>query len=200
MESIRAVTVYCSSSKSLDPIYYAAGTALGTAIAREGWDLVYGGNHVGLMGTVADAARAAGGKVIGVTPQLFVDQGLGDSGCDELIVTDNLRDRKAILENRADAFVALPGGLGTFEEIFDIVVHRQLGYHQKPIVLLNIDGYYDCLIQMIQNGVEKKFIRIESRKLFVTAPTVESVIACLRSPRHFRHNAKVDTAASSAAE
>jgi uncharacterized protein (TIGR00730 family) len=200
MESIRAVTVYCSSSKSLDPVYYAAGTALGTAIAQEGWDLVYGGNHVGLMGTLADAARAAGGKVIGVTPQLFVDQGLGDSACDELIVTDNLRDRKAILESRADAFVAMPGGLGTFEEIFDIVVHRQLGYHQKPIVLLNVDGYYDSLIQMIQDGVEKRFIRIESRKLFVTAPTVESVIACLRSPKHYRTTPQVNAATSSATE
>lgn len=200
MESIRAVTVYCSSSKSLDPIYYAAGAALGGAIAREGWALVYGGNHLGLMATVADAARNAGGKVIGVTPQLFVEKGFGDDQCDELIVTENLRDRKAMMEKRGDAFVALPGGLGTFEEIFDIVVHRQLGFHTKPIVLLNIDGYYDTLIQMIQEGVEKHFIKIESRRLFVTAPTVDSVIACLRSPRQFRAEAAVNPATSSATE
>jgi uncharacterized protein (TIGR00730 family) len=200
MESIRAVTVYCSSSTTLDLVFYAAGKALGSAIAREGWDLVYGGNHVGLMATLADAARLAGGRVIGVTPQLFVDKGVGDDKCDELIITENLRDRKAMLETRGDAFVALPGGLGTFEEIFDIVVHRQLGYHKKPVILLNIAGYYDPLIQMIQDGVEKHFIKIESRRLFVVAPTVESAIACLRSPRHFQAAANVDPVTSSAAE
>jgi uncharacterized protein (TIGR00730 family) len=200
MDSIRAVTVYCSSSKNLDPIYYTAGAALGRAIALQKWDLVYGGNHVGLMGTLADAARGAGGRVIGITPQLFVDQGVGDHQCDELVITHNMRDRKAMLEQRGDAFVALPGGLGTFEEIFDIVVHRQLGYHQKPIVLLNVAGYYDPLIQMIQNGVEKKFIRMEPRHLFLTAPTVESVIAFLRTPRHDRATAASNPATSSAAE
>jgi uncharacterized protein (TIGR00730 family) len=200
MESIRAVTVYCSSSKLLDPIYYTAGAALGRAIAGEKWDLVYGGNHVGLMATLADAARAAGGRVIGITPQLFVDQGVGDHKCDELIITENLRDRKAMLERRGDAFVALPGGLGTFEEIFDIVVHRQLGYHEKPIVLLNVDGYYDSLLQLIQNGVEKGFVKIEPKRLFLMAPTVESVIAFLRSPKATRHSHLADTAKSSAAE
>ena len=200
MQSIRAVTVYCSSSKSLDPIYYAAGIALGSAIARQGWDLVYGGSHVGLMAKLADAARAAGGRVIGVTPQLFVDKGFEDNDCDELIVTENLRDRKAMLEKRGDAFVALPGGLGTFEEIFDIIVHRQLGYHQKPIVLLNIAGYYDPLIQLIQDGVQKRFIKVESRQLFVTAPTVESVMACLRSPPPSQPKPMINPATSSAAE
>jgi uncharacterized protein (TIGR00730 family) len=200
METIRAVTVYCSSSKRLDPIYYDAGATLGRAIATEKWDLVYGGNRLGLMGTVADAARSAGGRVIGITPQLFVDQGVGDDLCDELIITDNLRDRKAMLERRGDAFVALPGGLGTFEEIFDIVVHRQLGCHHKPIVLLNIDGYYDPLFQLIQNGVEKRFIKIEPRRLFLMAPTVESVIAFLRDPKSSRDAATSHSATSSAAE
>jgi uncharacterized protein (TIGR00730 family) len=162
--------------------------------------LVYGGNHIGLMATLADAARAAGGRVIGITPQLFIDQGVGDHQCDELVITENMRDRKAMLERRGDAFVALPGGLGTFEEIFDIVVHRQLGYHSKPIVLLNIDGYYDALLQLIQTGVEKKFIRIEPKRLFLTAPTVDSVIAFLRSPKNGRHSTPADAAASSAAE
>jgi cytokinin riboside 5'-monophosphate phosphoribohydrolase len=200
MESIRAVTVYCSSSKSLDPIYYAAGAALGRAIAREKWDLVYGGNHVGLMATLADAARAAGGRVVGITPQLFIDQGVGDTQCDELVITENIRDRKAILEQRGDAFVALPGGLGTYEEIFDIVVHRQLGYHDKPIVLLNVDGYYDPLIQLIEHGVEKRFIKMDPARLFLLAPTVDSVIAFLRSPMHLRHTRGGNAATSSAAE
>jgi uncharacterized protein (TIGR00730 family) len=200
MESIRAVTVYCSSSKHLDPIYYTAGAALGRAIALEKWDLVYGGNHIGLMATLADAARAAGGRVIGITPQLFIDKGVGDHQCDELVITKNLRDRKAMLERRGDAFVALPGGLGTLEEIFDIVVHRQLAYHTKPIVLLNIDGYYDPLIQLIQRGVEKRFIKMEPKRLFLTAPSVESVIAYLRSPKAQRSMPASDTASCSAAE
>src|SRR5689334_18516026 len=138
--AIRAVTVYCSSSSSLPAHYYDAGAQLGRAIAQNHWKLVYGGNSIGLMKTLSDAARAAGGKVIGITPKLFIDKGLEDKLCEELIVTNSMRDRKAILEERGDAFIAMPGGLGTFEEIFEIIVGRSLGYHNKPIVLLNISG------------------------------------------------------------
>jgi uncharacterized protein (TIGR00730 family) len=138
--------------------------------------------------------------VIGITPKIFIDQGVGDSKCDELVITENIRDRKAMLERRGDAFVALPGGLGTFEEIFDIVVHRQLGYHNKPIVLLNIDGYYDPLMQLIEHGVEKRFIRMEPARLFIMAPTVESVISYLRSPKQSRPARVANSATSSAAE
>ena len=129
---IKTVTVYCSSSTTLAAHYYAAGEDLGRAIAENGWKLVYGGNSVGLMKTLADATRAAGGKVIGVTPQLFVDKRCDDKDCEELIVTANMRDRKQVLEERGDAFVALPGGLGTFEEVFDIMTSKQLAYHAKP--------------------------------------------------------------------
>src|SRR6185295_13087082 len=114
---VHAVTVYCSSSTAIDRAYFDAGRALGAAIARNEWKLVYGGNNVGLMGAIADAVRGAGGKVIGVTPQLFIDKGLDDKNCDEFIVTSNMRERKALMEDRGDAFIALPGGLGTFEEV-----------------------------------------------------------------------------------
>src|SRR5437016_4730540 len=133
--SIRAITVYCSSSNEVASAYFDAARELGRAIASNGWKLVYGGNNVGLMGALADAVRAGGGKVIGVTPQIFIDHGLDDRECEELLVTECMRTRKAAMEARGDAFVALPGGLGTLEELFEIIVGRQLGFHTKPIVL-----------------------------------------------------------------
>src|SRR5688500_9795335 len=145
---IRAVTVYCSSSNHVPGVYLDAAAELGHAIASHGWTLVYGGNAVGCMGKLADAARAAGGRVVGVTPQLLVDYGIADRNCHELIVSATMRERKALLEQRGDAFVALPGGLGTFEEVFEILVGRTLGYHAKPVVLLNVAGYYAPLLAM----------------------------------------------------
>src|SRR3954468_12383983 len=119
--SIGAVTVYCSSSSKVAPIFADATAELGRAIAQRGWKLIYGGNAVGLMGVLADACRAGGGKVVGVTPRLFIDKGVADCRCEELIVTDGMRDRKATMEQRGDAFIALPGGFGTFEEFFEII-------------------------------------------------------------------------------
>lgn len=181
MKPISAVTVYCSSSDQLDRVYLDAAEALGGALAREGWTLIYGGNRIGMMGVLADAVRAAGGKVIGITPQVFVDKGLDDKLCDELVVTSGMRDRKQLLEDRGDGFVALPGGLGTFEELFDIITSRQLDYHDKPIVILNIAGYYDPLLSMIEHGIEQRFIRPKARGLFHVATDVEDAIAYLRA-------------------
>lgn len=182
MNPITSVTVYCSSSRHVPRAYFDAAQAMGTAIAREGWTLVYGGNRIGCMEALADAARAAGGKVVGVTPQLLVDKGLADAHAHELIVTATMRERKAIMETRGDAFVTLPGGLGTLEEIFEIIVARQLGYHAKPIVLLNANGYFDPLLAMIDHGIAQKFIRTSSRDLFVVASRVSDAIGALRHP------------------
>jgi uncharacterized protein (TIGR00730 family) len=178
---IRSVTVYCSSSKEIARQYFDAGAELGAAIARKGWALVYGGNRIGLMAAVADAARAAGGKVVGVTPQLMVDQGIGDDACDELVVTSGMRERKALLEQRADAFIALPGGLGTFEELFEVVVARLLGYHDKPIVVLNTAGYFDPLLAMIEHGIEQRFIKPRAREAYFVATTVTAAMTYLTS-------------------
>jgi uncharacterized protein (TIGR00730 family) len=178
--AIRAVTVYCSSSRQIPSVYHEAGAELGRAVARAGWQLVYGGNRIGLMGVVADAAREAGGKVVGITPKLLVDKGMGDDFCTELIVTQGMRERKALLEQRGDAFIALPGGLGTFEEFFEILVGRWLGYHEKPIVLLNVAGYYNPLLAMIDHGIEHRFIRAHTRDLFFVADTVTAAINYLR--------------------
>lgn len=172
MTPIRTVTVYLASSRHVPPLYFAAASELGTALAARGWALVYGGNSIGPMGALADAVRDADGKVIGITPRLLVDHGIADEACDELVVTDSMRDRKHLLEQRGDAFIALPGGLGTFEELFEIIVGRLLGYHDKPIVLLNIAGYYNPLLAMIEHGIEHGFIKEKSRALWQVCNTV----------------------------
>ena len=141
--------------------------------------LIYGGNSVGLMATVAKATRDAGGKVVGVTPQLMVDQGICDNDCHELIVTPDMRQRKMHLEQRGDAFIALPGGLGTLEELFEIIVGKQLKYHAKPIVLMNVARFYDPLAAMIEHSIEQKFIKPASRDLFFTATTAAEAIEYL---------------------
>jgi hypothetical protein len=180
-DEIRAVTVYCSSSKKVAPVYFTAARDLGRGIARCGWNLVYGGNHIGCMGALADGARTAGGKVIGITPQLLVDKGIADEQCDELVVTKGMRQRKALLEQRGDAFVAMPGGIGTLDEIFEILVGRYLGYHDKPIVLLNVERYYAPLLEMLRHGLDQKFIRDGTTNLLFVADDIEAALAYLKS-------------------
>ena len=176
MPEIRAVTVYCSSSGSVPDIYSQSAAELGSAIASKNWTLIYGGNCVGCMGALANGARAAGGKIIGVTPQSMVDEGIGDDLCDELIVTADMRARKALLEQRGDAFIALPGGIGTFEELFEILVGRVLGSHGKPIVILNIADYYNPLVSMIEHGIEHGFIRPKARDAYFVAKSVAEAV------------------------
>ena len=180
MAPLRAVTVYCSSHADLDPACLTAGRELAGGIARAGWTLVYGGNHVGLMAAVADAARAAGGRVVGITPQLLHDRGLSDAAADELVVTASMRERKAMLESRGDALVALPGGLGTFEELFEVIVGKQLGYHAKPIVLVDVAGYYRPLVALLEHGIDRRFIMPSARDLIHVAPDAAAAVDYLR--------------------
>ena len=177
---IRSVTVYLSASDSVDRVYHDAASATGRAIALAGWTLVYGGNHVGLMGVLADGARSAGGRVVGVTPKKMHELGISDVACDELIVTEDMRTRKAQLETRADAFIALPGGIGTLEEFFEILVGRILGYHTKPIVILNINGYYAPLLAMIEHGIDERFIKPNAREGFFVATSPEEAVKFLQ--------------------
>ena len=183
MKPIRSVTVYCSSSRTVAPVYFDAAARLGRAIAREGWRLVYGGNAVGTMGALADAARAAGGKVVGISPRLLFDKGIGDEKCDELVLTDDMRTRKRLLEERGDAFVALPGGIGTFEEVFEVLVGRSLGYHQKPIVLVNVNAYYTPLLEMMSFGAREGFIRENVAAFWFVAGDVEEAVRHLKAWR-----------------
>jgi hypothetical protein len=178
---MKSITVYCSSSRHVPRVYFDAAADLGTRIAREGWTLVYGGNDCGCMGALANGARAAGGKVVGITPKLLVDQGIGDHRCDELVVTAEMRQRKALLEERGDAFIALPGGLGTLEEVFEILVGRALGFHAKPIVLLNLNHFYDPLLAMLDHTIEQHFAKPAIRQLFHVAFEVEEAIAYLKN-------------------
>jgi len=197
---IHSITVYCSSSAQLAPSYFTAAEATGKALAANNWSLVYGGNSCGLMKTVADAVRSAGGKVIGITPQLMVDKKLHDTLADELVITNTMRDRKALMEERGDAFLTLPGGLGTFEEIFEIIVGKQLGYHAKPIVLLNVNGYFDPLLQMIEHGIEQQFIKPCSRELYFVTSTVDEAVGHFKSYHPAKMTDKWTTDVPSAVE
>ncbi len=176
---IRAVTVYCSASRHVDAVYFRAAADLGRAIGAAGWRLVYGGNNLGLMDAVASGTRAAGGKATGITPRLMVEEGCADRLADELVVTETLRQRKALLESRGDAFITLPGGLGTLEEFFEILVGKFLRYHDKPIVLLNVNGFYDPLLAMLEHGVDEQFIKRSALTAMRVANSVEEAMAYL---------------------
>jgi uncharacterized protein (TIGR00730 family) len=156
---IGSVCVYCGSSFGNRPEYAHTARAFGRALAEAKLTLVYGGGRVGLMGAVADAVLEAGGHAIGVIPQLLVDKEVGHNGLPELHVVANMHERKKLMADRADAFVALPGGAGTLEELFEVYTWAQLGYHRKPIGLLNVAGYYDPLLAMLRHTVEEGFMR-----------------------------------------
>ena len=178
---IRAVTVFCGSSDAVEDKYFAAARELGEKLALRGWELVYGGGCVGLMGVLARAVLAGGGHVTGVIPRALLDLGVGEAAVSELIVTDGLRDRKAIMDQRGDAFVALPGGLGTFEEVLEALTLKQLGYHVKPIVVLDLDGYYEPLWTQIQRGIDLGFIKSEFLDLWYPAPDIDALLRYLES-------------------
>lgn len=153
-----SLCVYCGSRPGDDQRYVDAANAVGTWIGRRGGRLVYGGGNNGLMGVVADATLAAGGSVVGVIPESLVIKEFAKHDCTELHVVQSMHQRKQMMAERADAFVALPGGIGTFEELFEVWTWRQLGYHDKPIGLLNVAGYYDALTVFLRQSVESGFM------------------------------------------
>lgn len=164
-----SVCVYCSSSNAVDPRYFTAARALGEGIAGRGHSLVYGGASVGLMHAVAQSALEAGARVTGVIPETIHERGLAADGLHELVVTPDLRTRKQVMDERSDAFIALPGGFGTLEELLEVLTLRQLRVHQKPIVLLNVDGFYDPLIALFESLYEGSFARHEHRDAYLVA-------------------------------
>jgi hypothetical protein len=176
---IRSVTVFCGSSDSVDRKYFAAAEELGTKLARRGWRLIYGGGGVGLMGSLARAVLAHGGEVTGIIPKALLELGVGDTGLTELVVTDGLRDRKAIMDERGDAFVALPGGLGTLEEVLEALTLKQLGYHRKPIAVLDLHGFFDPLWAQFQRGIDEGFIKPEFLDLWYPAPDIDALLRYL---------------------
>jgi len=152
------VCVYCGSRDGTQPQYADAARLLGRLIGDRGWRLVYGGGKVGLMGIVADSVLAAGGEVVGVIPETLMRREVGHRGLTELHVVQTMHQRKQMMAERADAFIALPGGIGTLEELFEAWTWRQLGYHDEPIGLLNVGGYYDPLLQFMQRTVDEGFL------------------------------------------
>lgn len=153
-----SICIYCGSRPGESGLYADAARNIGTEIGRRGWQLVYGGGRAGLMGVVADAALAAGASVIGVIPQSLMARELGHTGLTELHVVETMHERKMMMAERSDAFLALPGGIGTFEELFEVWSWRQLGYHDKPLGLLNVAGYYDALLGFLQRSREQGFM------------------------------------------
>jgi uncharacterized protein (TIGR00730 family) len=166
---INAICVYCGSSTGTNPIYAEAARALGGSIAARGKTLVYGGAAVGLMGIVADAALAAGGRVLGIMPRALVDKEIQHAGLSELRVVDSMHTRKAAMIEAADALIALPGGFGTYEEIIEAATWAQLGYHNKPCGLLNINGFYDGLLLLIERAIADGFVKPAHRAIFAIA-------------------------------
>lgn len=174
---IKSVCVFCGSSHGFAPEYEQMAKEMGRAIAARGWTLVYGGGNVGLMGVVADAALAAGGKVIGVIPEALLARELGHRGVTELRVVDTMHERKAMMAELADGFIALPGGIGTFEEFFEVLTWAQLGIHHKPCGLINTRGYYQPVMDLLGNAVKEGFLKAEHQEMVLTAEGVEEMLA-----------------------
>jgi uncharacterized protein (TIGR00730 family) len=176
---IRSVCVFCGSAPGARPSYSAAARELGTALAHRGITLVYGGGRLGLMGIVADAALAAGGRVTGVIPRMLIDRELAHTGLTQQHVVNTMHERKTLMADLSDGFVGLPGGMGTFDELVEIVTWAQLGLHAKPVILANIENYFDAMYRMLDYAVAEKFVTAESRARWRNAESVPQVMQIL---------------------
>lgn len=174
-----SVCVYCGSRPGDMPEFAAMARQVGTWIGQHDGQLVYGGGHNGLMGIMADAALAAGGRVIGVIPKALVEKEWAHNGCTELHIVENMHDRKRIMAEHADAFLALPGGIGTMEEFFEVWTWRQLGYHDKPVGLLNLNGFYDSLLTFLNSAVKAGFMSDWQMDLIRTGNDAEPLLEAL---------------------
>ena len=171
-----SIAVYCGAREGTNARHAQAARAVGDWIGRHGGQLVYGGGNSGLMGVVAQATHAAGGRVLGVIPQALVARELANHDCDELHVVPNMHQRKALMAEHAQAFCALPGGIGTLEELFEVWTWRQLGYHDKPVGLLNVDGYYNDLLNFLNRMVPSGFLSHAQRALMLDGDNVDTLM------------------------
>lgn len=178
---MRHICVFAGSSPGARPAYRTAAAALGSALASRGIGLVYGGARVGLMGAVADAALAADGSVIGVIPETLVAKEIAHTGLSELRVVRSMHERKALMADLADAFIALPGGWGTVEELFEILTWSQLGLHRKPAGLLNVAGYFDPLLAFVDHSAREGFVRPEQRSMIAVADSPDGLFDAFAS-------------------
>jgi uncharacterized protein (TIGR00730 family) len=173
---IRRICVFCGSSRGADPAFVDAARELGTLFAREGIGLVYGGGSVGLMGELADAVLASGGEVTGVIPHALWAREIGHRGLTDLRIVDTMHERKAMMADLSDAFIALPGGLGTLEEIFEIWTWAQLGLHAKPLGFLDVNGFYTPLMDFLDRAVRARFVRDEHRGIALVARDADALL------------------------
>jgi len=173
--------VFSGSSSGRRPAYAAAARALGGALASRGIGVVYGGASVGLMGVLADAAQAGGGEVIGVMPQSLMDKEIGHPGLSDLRVVGSMHERKALMAELSDGFIALPGGAGTLEELFEVWTWAQLGHHRKPCALYNVDGYYDGLAEFLDRTVDEQFVKPVHREMLIVERDLDALLAAIAS-------------------
>lgn len=179
--TLRSICVFCGASPGATPIYQEAAENLGRYLAENGIQLVYGGGAVGLMGMVANAALAAGGEVIGIIPQSLKDAEVGHHGLTRLEVVDGMHARKARMAELSDAFIALPGGLGTLEELFEVWTWGQLGYHAKPLGLLEVNGFFDPLLTFLDHLVQERFVRQQHREMLQRATSPKELVDALQA-------------------
>ena len=189
MNMEKLLCVYCDSSRTLDPKYHAVAAALGHELVARGWGLIYGGGNVGLMGTLAAATKAAGGCVVGVIPEFMIARELAFRDADELITVDTMRERKRIMEERAAAFLTLPGGIGTLEELAEVMTLRYINLCHKPIVLLNQDGFYDDLLRFFERMTRERFKSPGLQNLLSVAATLDEVWPMLDGAKSFQVDA-----------
>lgn len=174
---IRNVAVFCASASGVDPAYQTAADDLGRALAMHNIGVIYGGARVGLMCAVAESALAHGGRVVGVIPEVLVDLEVAHNGITELHVVDTMHTRKALMGEKADAFLIMPGGFGTLEEMFEVLAWQTLKLHNKPIVLLNINGFYDHLLAFLEHAVTKGMLKQKSLEILLVANSVQEALA-----------------------
>ncbi len=179
--SLKHLCVFCGSSSGTRPQYAQAARRLGRVFLSEGIGLVYGGASVGVMGQIADTVLAGGGKVIGVIPRGLAHKEVAHAGLTDLRIVDSMHERKALMAELVDGFIALPGGLGTFEEFFEVLTWCQLGIHRKPCALLNTEGYYDKLVGLIDHAIDEGFVRSEHRSMVVVDHDPQTLIEKMRS-------------------
>ncbi len=193
---MKAICIFCGSRPGVRPAYKMAAENMGKLLAAKGITIVYGGGNVGLMGILADAAREAGGEVIGVIPQFLVNKEVAHTGLSKLHVVKSMHERKALMANLSDGFIAMPGGFGTFEEFCEVITWSQLGLHQKPHGLLNVEGYYNPLIQFFDHAMAEQFLTPTLRSLVLEADTPEALLnlmAHYTTPTTFPQSAQTET-------
>ena len=181
MSELSSICVFCGSNPGANPAYLEAAEIVGRGLAQRGVRIVYGGAKLGMMGALAEAARGAGGEVTGIIPQGLFDREIGHTGLDDLRVVSSMHERKALMAEISGAFIALPGGIGTLEELFEVYTWAQLGIHTKPLGLLDVAGYYQPLVAFLDHAVQERFLRPEMRTLLEVSDDLDDLLAALEA-------------------